>query len=149
MKNYSKIVKWIMLGLIAVSVLVFLFGWIFGFEKNEAIAVDALFIWTYVMVAVAVLCIICIGGYIGARNDKSFLKKVGIVLGGTVIVCAVVYLISPGAPAVGMLEQPSASTLKLTDTVLNLTYLCGGAAILSIIVGEVFKAIREKKEAQK
>ena len=52
------------------------------------------------------------------------------------------------APAVGMAQQPSASTLKLTDTILNLTYLTGGVAIVSIIVGEVVKGIRNKRDAK-
>ena len=47
-----------------------------------------------------------------------------------------------------MLEQPSKSTLKLTDTILNLTYLVGGLTILSIIVGEIVAGIRNKKQAK-
>ena len=143
--KYIKTAKWIMLGLIAVSVIAFLFGWIYGFEKNDALAVDVLFIWTYVMVAAAILAIIAIGGYISSKNDASFLKKLGIVLGGAIVLCAVVFLISPGKPAVGMLEQPSAATLRLTDTVLNLTYIFSAAAILSIIVGEVVLKSKNKK----
>ena len=42
-------------------------------------------------------------------------------------------------------KLPSAQQLKLTDTILTLTYLTGGAAILSIIVGEIVMAIRNKK----
>ena len=41
--------------------------------------------------------------------------------------------------------SPSATELKMTDTVLNLAYLVGGATILSIIFAEVFIAIRNKK----
>jgi hypothetical protein len=33
----------------------------------------------------------------------------------------------------------------MTDTILNLAYLVGGAAILSIVVSEVFMTIRNKK----
>jgi hypothetical protein len=33
----------------------------------------------------------------------------------------------------------------MTDTILNLAYLVGGAAILAIIFGEVLMAIRNKK----
>ena len=78
-------------------------------------------------------------------QDKKFLVKILAVLAGTAALCAIVYFISPGAPAVGIAEQPSDSTLKLTDTILNLTYLCGGVAILSIIVGSVVNAIRNRK----
>lgn len=143
--KYIKTAKWIMLGLIAVSVIVFFFGWIYGFEKNDALAVDALFVWTYVMVAAAILAIIAVGGYISSKNDASFLKKLAIVVGGAVVLCAVVYLVSPGKPAMGMLEQPSEQTLRLTDTVLNLTYIFSAAAIVSIIVGEAVLKIKNKK----
>lgn len=148
MKNYSKTFKTIMLALIAVSVLVLLFGWIYGFEINGAVATDALIIWTYVMVAVAALIIIGFGGYIGAKNDPAFLKKIGIVIGGAAVIVAAVYLLSPGKPAVGMLEQPQESALKLTDTMINLTYIAGAGAILSIIIGEICRSIRDKKDAK-
>ena len=52
-------------------------------------------------------------------------------------------VISPGAPAMGMAEQPEQSTLRLTDTVLNLTYLTGGLAILSILFSAIWGAIRK------
>jgi hypothetical protein len=41
-------------------------------------------------------------------------------------------------------EQPDQQTLKLTDTLLNLTYLLAGGAIVSIVVGEVISAVRNK-----
>lgn len=143
--SYSKIIKGIMLALIVISVAIFVFGWIYGFETNNNIAVDALFIWAYAMVCVALLSIVVIGGVIGAKNDKKFLVKIAAVVLGTAALSAVVYFISPGAPAVGIAEQPSDSTLKLTDTILNLTYLCGGVAILSIVVGEIVKGVRNRK----
>ena len=146
--NYSKIIKWILLALLVLSIAVFVGAWIYGFEKNDGVAVDVLFYWTYAMLAIALFSIIIIGGAIGIKNDKKFLWKILAVLGGTAVVVVAVYLISPGAPAVGMLEQPSAKTLKLTDTILNLTYLVGGLTILSIIVGEIVASIRNKQQAQ-
>ena len=81
---------------------------------------------------------------IAAVNDpKSLLKLVvGIVV--VAAVCGVAYLLAPASPAMGMLQQPSTGTLKLTDTILNLTYLAGGLAILSIIFAEIWSAIRSK-----
>lgn len=134
-----------MLGFLLVSVAVAVFAAVKDF--NDA-SVNMLFYWTYAMVAVAILSIVFIGGWIGIKNDKKFLVKVLSVLGGAVVICLAVYFLSPGAPAVGMAQQPSASTLKLTDTILNLTYLTGGVAIVSIIVGEVVKGIRNKRDAK-
>ena len=42
-------------------------------------------------------------------------------------------------------KVPTASELKLTDTILNLTYFTGALAIISIIVGEIVMAVRSKK----
>lgn len=147
--KYSKIIKWVFLGLLVIGVVDFLFGWIYGFEKNNSLAVDLLFYWTYAMVAVALVSIIFIGGAIGIKNDKKFLVKVLCVVGGAAAICVVVYLLSPGAPAVGIAEQPEQGTLKLTDTILNLTYLAGAAAILAIIAGEIIASVRNKKSAKK
>lgn len=146
--NYSKIIKWILLALLLLSVAVFIGAWIYGFEKNDGLAVDVLFYWTYAMVVFALGSIIIIGGAIGIKNDKKFLWKLLAVLGGAAVVVLAVYLLSPGAEALGMLEQPSKSTLKLTDTILNLTYLVGACTILSIIVGEIVAGIRNKNQAK-
>ncbi len=143
--NYSKIIKGILLGLLLISILVSVFGFVKGFDD---LSVNVLFYWTYAMIAIAIVAIIFIGGAIGIKNDKKFLGKVLAIIGGAAVVCAAVYFLSPGAPAVGIAQQPSDSTLKLTDTVLNLTYLTGAVAILSIIVGEIIKSIRNKRDAK-
>lgn len=148
MKDYSKIIKWILLGLLLLSVAIFIGAWIYGFEKNDGAAVDLLFYWTYAMVVFALISILIIGGAIAVKNNKAFLWKILIVLGGTAVVVLAVYLLSPGSEALGMLEQPSKSTLKLTDTILNLTYLVGALTILSIIVGEIVAGIRNKNQAK-
>lgn len=148
MNKYSKIIKWVLLALLVLSIVVFIGAWIYGFEKNDGLAVDVLFYWTYAMVGLALISIICIGGWIGVKNDKKFLWKILAVLGGAAVVVLAVYFLSPGSEALGILEQPSKSTLKLTDTILNLTYLVGGLTILSIIVGEIVAGIRNKKQAK-
>ncbi len=137
-----------MIALIIVSVVVFALGWIMGFETNNQLAVDLLFYWAYAMVALALIGIVIIGGWVGIKNDKKFLIKALSVIGGVAVICLLVYLLSPGAPAVGIADQPSQGTLRLTDTVLNLTYLTGAVAILAIVVGEFVKGIRNKRDAK-
>jgi hypothetical protein len=69
------------------------------------------------------------------------------MLGGLVVIAAiaaVAYVLAPGTPAVGYLGEPvSDGTLKLTDTVLNLTYFTFGAAILALVVGWIVGATRK------
>ncbi len=143
--NYIKVIKVILLCFLLISVVVALYAAIKGFND---LSVDLLFYWTYAMIAVAVLAIVFVAGAIGIKNDKKFLWKLLAIAGGTVVVCAAVYFLSPGAPAVGLAQQPSDITLKLTDTVLNLTYLISAAAILAVVVGEVSKAIRNKRDTR-
>lgn len=144
MSKYTKIIKWLMWALLIVSVVVSVYGFIVGFEQNDGTPVDTLLYWAYVMVAGAVFSAVVIGIVIGAINNPKSLLKLGL---GLVCVAAVVgaaYLLASGAPAVGIVgEQPSTGTLKFTDTILNLTYLACGAAIVSVVAGVIVKAIRK------
>ena len=148
MKNLNKIFKWLMLALILIGVAILVWGFMKGYPGTPAAdngTVDPLLYWAYALVGIAIFCIVVFGVAIAAVNNPKSLVMLGIGLVAVAAICFVVYLVSPGAPAVGLLtEQPSASTLKLTDTILNLTYLAGGLAILAIIVGEILSAVRNK-----
>ena len=134
-----------MVGLIAVSVILLVWGFIAGFESNGGKAVDVMFYWTYIMIALSLIAVVVFGIYIGFKNNPKSIVRLGIGIVAVAAICFVVYLISPGKPAMGMLEQPDQATLRLTDTVLNLTYIAGVCAILAIIAGEIVMSIRNKK----
>ena len=110
-------------------------------------SVDALLYWAYGMLGLAIAAIVCVGLYITATTHPKNLIKIVIVLAGAAALCGLAWLLAKGAPAVGFTGPvpPTQGTLKLTDTVLNLTYILGGGAILSIIVGEIIMALRGKK----
>ena len=62
-----------------------------------------------------------------------------------VVVVGAVYLLSSGAPAMGYVgKEVSPMTLKLTDTVLNLTYILCALTVLAIIYGAIRNAILNK-----
>lgn len=128
--------------LIVVSVVLLVLGFAAGWKEGN---VDTLLTWTYIMVGLALAAVIVVGLIIGAMNDPKSLVKLGIGLVVVAAVCFAAYLIAPGAPAMGMLQQPSAATLKLTDTILYLTYFAGIVAVLAIVVGEIRLAITNKK----
>ena len=139
----NKIFKWGMLVLILVSVALLIWGFTQDFGGS---AVDVLLYWTYAMVGLAVFSWVVIGLIVGTKNDPKSLVKIGIVILGVAALCLVAWLLAKGDPAVGYTGAPvTGGTLKLTDTILNLTYIVGGAAILAIIVGEVRMAIASKK----
>lgn len=141
---YSKIIKFISVALFIIGVCIGVLGFIIGFTKSDAIAVDVLLYWTYAMVGIALASIILIGIYVGATTDpKSLLKSVG-VLAGAAVVIAVAYFIAPGTEAIGYNGAPvSEMTLKFTDTTLILTYASCAVAVLSIIIGSIVSATRK------
>ena len=141
----NKIFKWGMVALILISVAILIWGSSVGFESNGGKATDVLLNWAYIMVGLAVASWVVVGLIVSAANDPKSLIKIGGVLVGAALICAVVYFLSKGAPAVGMAVQPEASTLKLTDTLLNLTYLFGAGALCAIVVGEIRMALNNRK----
>ena len=142
--KYEKILKWILAVLFVVGVVFSFYGFGVGFESNGNAPVDNILYCAYAFAGVTILAVlfgvVVIGGM---NNPKSLLK----LLAGLVVIVAVVavaYVLAPGTPAVGYLGDPvSDGTLKLTDTILNLTYLLFGAAILSLIVGWIVGATRK------
>ena len=147
MKNFNKIFKWIMLAISVVALGLLVWGFVKGFPANVAEdngTVDPLLNWGYVVIGIALFCVIVVGTIVSAINNPKSLVKLGIVLAAIAAVCFVVYLLSPGNEALNLtVDQPSATTLKLTDTVLNLTYLSGALAILAIVFGEIWGAVRK------
>ena len=142
--KYEKIIKWVLALLFAVGVVFSFYGFAVGFESNGNAPVDNMLYCAYGYAAVAILAVVfgvvVIGGI---NNPKSLLW----LLVGLVVIAAIIagaYILAPGTPAVGYLGEPvSEGTLKLTDTILNLTYLLFGASILSLVAGWIIGATRK------
>ena len=139
----NKILKWGMLVLILVSVGLLIWGFANGFGDN---AVEILLYWTYIMLGIAVASWVVIGLIVSTKNNPKSLVKIGVILLGVAVLCLIAWVLAKGDPAIGYTGVPvSDGTLKLTDTILNLTYIVGGAAILAIVVGEIRMAIASKR----
>ena len=142
--KYEKIIKWVLVALFIVGIVFSVYGFLVGFESNGNAPVDNILYCAYAFAAIAmfavVLGVVVIGGI---NNPKSLLKLVlGLVAIGAIV--AVAYVLAPGTPAVGYLGEPvSDGTLKLTDTVLNLTYFTFGLSILALVVGWIVGAVRK------
>ena len=142
--KYDKIIKWLLAILFVVGIVFSFYGFAVGFETNGNAPVDNMLYCAYAFAAIAILAVV-LGVVVigGINNPKSLLK---LVLGLVVIagVIAVAYVLAPGTPAVGYIgPEVPAGTLKLTDTLLNLTYLLFGASILSLVIGWVVGATRK------
>ena len=142
--KYEKIIKWILAVLFVVGIVFSFYGFLVGFETNGNAPVDNMLYCAYafalITVAAVVFGVVVIGGI---NNPKSLLKLLaGLV--AIVAVVAVAYVLAPGTPAVGYLGDPvSDNTLKLTDTMLNLTYFLFGGALLALVAGWIIGAIRK------
>ncbi len=141
---YAKVIKAIEWVLLAIGVVLAVFGYAYGFTTADGVATDILIYCAYALVVVAIIAVLGLGLYFSVKQNPKSLIKLGI---GAVVVVAIVgvaYLLAPGTPAVGSSVQTSAGMLKLTDTILNITYFACGAAIVSILVGVVMDAVRNK-----
>ena len=128
-------------------------GWVLGLlgivlgilaSFNGGSAIDLLLRYTYVLFIAAVVIWIGLSIFIsGKNNPKNLIKAAGVVVGIAVLV-VLAYVLSSGAPAINVKTQPTTQWLKLTDTMLLLTYVLGGAAIVAIIVGAIRDAFNNK-----
>ena len=142
--KYEKIIKWVLAVLFILGVVCSFYGFAVGFESNGNAPVDTILYGAYGYALVTILAVVfgvvVIGGI---NNPKSLLKLVGGVV-AIVAVIAGAYFLAPGTPAVGYLGEPvSDGTLKLTDTVLNLTYLLMGASLVALVAGWIIGATRK------
>lgn len=141
----NKLFKWCLVVLIVISAALIVWGFSAGFTTNDGQATDVLIYWAYVMVALGLLSWVVLGGIMRVKANPKSLIKGGIVLAGLAVIVLVAYFLAPAHPAFGREGQDAVSTLKLTDTMLNLTYFAGVAAIVAIIAGEIRLAINNRK----
>lgn len=136
MNKVFKITGWV-LGLLGIVL------GILAFFNGDS-AIDLLLRYTYVLFIAAVVIWIGLSIFIsGKNNPKNLIKAAGVVVGIAVLV-VLAYVLSSGAPAINVKTQPTTQWLKLTDTMLLLTYVLGGAAIVAIIVGAIRDAFNNK-----
>ena len=142
--KYEKIIKWILAVLFAVGIVFSFYGFAVGFDTNGNAPVDNILYCTYAYVAVTILAVLMGVVVIGGINNPKSLLKLLLGLVAIAVIVAVAYFLAPGTPAVGYLGEPvSDATLKMTDTILNLTYFLCGGAILSLVAGWVITATRK------
>ena len=142
--KYEKIIKWILLALFIVGAVLSFYGFAVGFESDGNAPVDNILYCAYgfaaLTIAAVVFGVVVIGGI---NNPMSLLK----LLLGLVVIAAIIagaYFLAPGTPAVGYLGEPvSDGTLKLTDTILNLTYLLCGGSILALVAGTLITTFKK------
>ena len=144
---YAKIFKWISWALLLISVALAVWAFTRFGGSGEGAAVETMLYWAYAMLIFALVAVLCIGLYITATTNPKSLVRIGIAIAAAAVLCLIAYLLASGKPALGFTgaTPPTAGELKLTDTVLNLTYILGAGAIVAIVAGEVIAGILNKK----
>jgi hypothetical protein len=143
---YAKIFKWASIVLLVTSVVLLLVSFPKFKGPGEEGAVALLLNWAYIMLGLALVSVLLVGLVITAFNNPKSLIRILIVAVGVAAVVGIAYLLAPGQqPLAYNGPAVSARDLALTETVINLAYILGGAAILSIVVAEVAGAFRGKK----
>ena len=142
--KYEKVIKWILLALFIVGAVLSFYGFGVGFESDNNAPVDNILYCAYGFSALTIAAVVFGVVVIGGINNPMSLVK---LLIGLVVIAAIVagaYFLAPGTPAVGYLGEPvSDGTLKLTDTILNLTYLLCGGSILALVAGAAISAFKK------
>ena len=142
--KYEKIIKWVLAALFVLGVVFSFYGFAVGFETNGNAPVDTMLYCAYAYAAIAILAVVFGVVVIGGINNPKTLLKLFIGLVAIAVIIAGAYFLAPGTPAVGYLGEPvSDGTLKLTDTILNLTYLLFGGSIVALIAGWIIGATRK------
>ena len=139
MKNISKLIGWV-LGIVGIVLGIWCLAK--GEASNEG-PVNLLLRYSYFLLIAAVVILLGLAIIQTAKNNPKGLLKALCVIVGIAALVAVAYALASSDPIVSLKSQPSAGTLKLTDTVMKLTYILGGAAIVSIIFGVIRNAINK------
>lgn len=105
--------------------------------------VDILLRYTYVLLIATLVIWVGLAIFLAGKNNPKSLIKAGIVIVAAAAIIFIAYLLASGDPVLNVKNQPSQLWLKLTDTILLLVYIMGGAAILSIIYGVIRNAINK------
>ena len=142
--KYEKIIKWVLVALFVIGVVASFYGFAVGFEQNGNAPVDVMLYCAYAFALIAILAVLFGVVVIGGINNPKSLLKLSLGVVAIAVIIGGAYMLAPGTPAVGYLGEPvSDGTLKLTDTILNLTYLLFGGALAALVVGWVIGATRK------
>lgn len=148
MGKQNKIFKWVMLALMAISIIIVVAGFLTGLPErttDPSGTVDLLLYWAEWMVKGTIILLVVVNVVIMAKNNIKSLVKLGVIIGCALVLCLLAYVLAAGSQPVAYNGEPvSDGTLKLTDTILIITALAGIAAILSIVGGEIVSKIRNK-----
>jgi hypothetical protein len=136
MSKFIKYLSYILLGLAVVITI--------AFFTNKDGMIDTFLGYAYLLLGVALVLALGLPLLQMIGNPKSF-KKVLYSLIVVVVVVGLAYVLASGDPLATTLDkEPTASTLKITDTGLIITYLLFGASVTAIIAGGIINMVKNR-----
>ena len=134
-----KVLKYIEYALLVISLVLFAIGLV-TIETVDSGSLNIYLVWTYILVAAALIFTI---GFplVSSFKDKKSLKKLLILLVAVVVIFGGIYLLAPGK-AINVNTQVSEGTFKFADAALYVCYLFVAASIISLIWGAVRKSTK-------
>ena len=149
MSKYTKFVKILMWVLLGVGAGVVVWGaaikGVPATPADDGAAVEVILYWAYALVALAVASIVVLGLYTTAaqKGIKGILKLLGVVVGACVVVGGAFLLAKFQGGNIVLANGATPSDILITNTVLNLTYLLCGLAVVSILFSAIYTSVRK------
>ncbi len=149
--KYEKIIKWVLALLFVVGIVVSVYGFIAGWPTDKQkwdtslhFPVDLILFGAYAFAGITILAVVLGVFVIGGINNPKTLVKLLLGVVAIALVVGGAWMLAPGSQPIGYMGDPVTDfDLKLTDTMLSLTYLIFGAAIVSLVVGWIVGATRK------
>ncbi len=116
-----------------------------GWELLVWNRVDIALVWAYILILITALAAV-VFPLISVLSNPKGLVRLGIVLVGAAVLVLISYFMASGTPLdiIGYTGTGNSdpSTLKMVDTVLFVTYILFGMALVSILYAIVSKAFK-------
>ena len=138
----NKVTKIICFVLLVLSVILTIAAFACKFKDPF---VDVMLYWAYALVIVGAVAAIGFSLFSSLKNNaKKTLVTRAIGLVALAVIVGGAYLLASGDPVHIVGAQPTDATLKLTDTILNITYFTLAVSVVSIIIAAVVNSVRSK-----
>jgi len=136
MSKFVKYLSYILFGIAAILTVLF-------FVDQEGV-LDTFLGYSYVLFGIAILTAVGMPLLQMLKNPKAMKKMIkNFVI--VVVIVGLAYMLASGDPLKANLEfEPTASSLKLTDTGLIITYFLFAASIVAIVGGGLFNLLKKR-----
>lgn len=141
--KYLSILRYTLIGIGILLILLMMFRVFDGNDPDYNNGVGIILTWAYILLGIAILTAVLMPLINIIQNPKNAVRSL-IGLGAIAVVLIIAYVMSSDAPIqLSGSITASPAELKWTDTGLYVTYILLGAAIASIVIGEIYSWVKK------